>query len=340
MNRGGGLGRAHAHLRACLLPPCQFQRGCHMTALTGVSTPAKLSLEPGKVNLKAMNVPGASAAPVLVWLDKTPSAVYVSPRTPYPPVRHSHSDLSRGPSPCTRLPKALSDPPVAPLRPRRPDSIVEDAENVGSPPAYDPSSGFSPVVDLGYHLDDLISTYIAEPSPEVTDAAMDSPQDPLGSKWDGTAASTDTHAAIMAALAEFGLEGLTPRPSSPILPGSERARQLLPLRQRTLHLGGLPGYERRIDLLQKLEIAMSAFMSIEDVEAVLNIEAVSRSAARSVFRADVCTDEASAAPACSFARTKKVFAKRRSGHPRAATDVLATQATCVGSEYPVVIPSG
>ncbi|GAA5873180.1 hypothetical protein JCM3774_000073 [Rhodotorula dairenensis] len=245
-----------------------------MTASESAYALAERTLEATKANTKAKNAPVAFVAPLLIWADKTPPSVQVSPRTPYPPVRHPLAAPSRGPSPRARLPEAPPrTAPVAPPRPRRPDSVVEDGEPASTPPAYDRIPAFSPIADLGLQLEDIISTYMAEPTPDMTAATPDPPHDPLGSKREGTAASTDTHAAINAALADLGLDKLAPKPSSPVLPGSERARRMLSLRQRTLHLSSLPGYGRRIDLLQKLEVSLGAFMSIEDAEAILCIEA-------------------------------------------------------------------
>ncbi|GAA5980899.1 hypothetical protein JCM10908_003910 [Rhodotorula pacifica] len=229
--------------------------------------------EPRKSDAKTQQRQGAPAQGILLWSDKAPSSVHVSPRTPYPPASSTPPRPPRtsSPSPLSTASENVQ-PPMSPPRPRRPDSIVEDAKT----PIYARFASYSPIADLGLQLEDIISTYAAEPSPEragedanVQDAGNDAPR--LDAARAPPVVGSPT--PLGAALAELGLDGPKTQPSTPILPGSERSRTLLSLAQRTLHLSSLPGYERRIDLLQRLEVAMGAFLSVEDVESILCIEA-------------------------------------------------------------------
>lgn len=266
----------HAHLFSSTFPPYRFERRSTMAALARASMPTKSTSEGSKAVGKAMLAPVVAAPTILAWSDKAPSSAHVSPKTPYPARQRTPSRSPRAPSPHLQAVKPHGDPLVSPRRPRRPDSILFDDGETEAAPTCDRFPGFSPIADLGVQLDEIITTYAAHPSPEPVEETPVAPATSSDLKAADTALPADLDAAIGAALAKLGLDGPKVKASTPILPGSERSRTLLSLRQRTSHLSSLPGYGRRIDLLQKLEVAMGAFLSIEDVEAILSIESVSR----------------------------------------------------------------
>lgn len=296
-----------------------------MAALISPSMSTAQTLVASKIHSKAMLGPAAAAPTVLAWSDKAaPSSAHVSPKTPYPTGQRSPSSSPRASSPHLQGVKPQGDLSVSPKRPRRPDSIIVEDGETNAAQSHDRFPGFSPIADLGVQLDEIITTYAADPSPEPAEETADAATTSSNPKAADTAFSTDPDAAIGAALAKLGLDGPKVKASTPILPGSERSRTLLSLRQRTLHLSSLPSYGRRIDLLQKLEVTMGAFLSIEDVEAILSIEAVSR-VSRCPFCCSSPTDKLFTASGCGADWSETCPAWRSSTAHWQSTIDLATQ---------------
>lgn len=317
----------HAHLSSTF-PPYRFERRSTMTALARASMPTESTFQGSKVDGKAMLAPVAAAPTILAWSDKAASSsVHVSPKTSYPAGQRTPSGSPRAPSPHLQAVKPQGDPPVSPRRPRRPDSIIVEDGEINAAPSYGRFPGFSQIADLGVQLEDIITTYAADPSPELAEETTEAPTTPSDPKAADTPLPADPNAAIGAALAKLGLDGPKIKASTPIVPGSERSRTLLSLRQRTLHLSSLPDYGRRIDLLQKLEVAMGAFLSIEDVEAILCMEAVSRDSVDRCRRS--ATDKSFTASGGGPDRTKACPAQRLSTAHWQSTLVLATKAAWV-----------
>ncbi|GAA5925110.1 hypothetical protein JCM3775_006369 [Rhodotorula graminis] len=56
-----------------------------------------------------------------------------------------------------------------------------------------------------------------------------------------------------------------------ITPGAKLALNLVSLSRRTAHVSGAPGYTWRLNLLEKLEVILGSFLTIDEAEAVLSI---------------------------------------------------------------------
>ncbi|BGP44501.1 Type II inositol 1,4,5-trisphosphate 5-phosphatase [Rhodotorula kratochvilovae] len=56
-----------------------------------------------------------------------------------------------------------------------------------------------------------------------------------------------------------------------ITPGAKLPLNLLSLARRTAHISDVPGYAWRLNLLEKLEVIMGSFLTIQDAEAILSI---------------------------------------------------------------------
>ncbi|GJN92168.1 hypothetical protein Rhopal_005198-T1 [Rhodotorula paludigena] len=56
-----------------------------------------------------------------------------------------------------------------------------------------------------------------------------------------------------------------------ITPGAKLPLNLLSLARRTAHISDAPGYAWRLNLLEKLEVIMGSFLTIQDAEAILSI---------------------------------------------------------------------
>jgi len=56
-----------------------------------------------------------------------------------------------------------------------------------------------------------------------------------------------------------------------ITPGAKLALNLVSLSRRTAHVSDAPGYSWRLNLLEKLEVILGSFLTIEEAEAVLSI---------------------------------------------------------------------
>ncbi|BGP52704.1 Type II inositol 1,4,5-trisphosphate 5-phosphatase [Rhodotorula sphaerocarpa] len=209
--------------------------------------------------------------------------------------------------------KAGADkPPPRPRRPDSTDLVVADladpivlpvissaeAGNNTAPPSKtgrsSPATSLWP--DLEVQLDEIVSTYtstpaaaddeapVADVSPSASTAEPDtsrgspsttgSPQQPASPK-PSSPSSASTARDVDAQFANFKLPGPGEKaPPFMLKPSSKRARTLVPLGSRTTHLASTPGYADRLELLEKLEVAMDAFLRIEDAESILLVEKI------------------------------------------------------------------
>lgn len=239
--------------------------------------------------------------PFLRWAGKTVPLVEEAVVSPPPVGAKDHSSTASTPPPDNVSSSPSLDRP--PVRPPRPDSLDKDSfatladtlSPIPSPALKSPAKFESPLAaesastfaDLEIQFDDIISTYSTNPTKAGGAVSPLLPTDVTPAETlveelpAAPAAGAPTPAdlqieAIQAKLAELGMDAIDTRPAKVrIVPGTERAQTLVSLERRTAHLSGTPLYADRLALLQRLEVAMGAFLRVEDAETILLIEKVS-----------------------------------------------------------------